>query len=757
MSKPYKFVKGEPFIKYNGTSYLVTRSVMRDGKVTQQYQGKIKSLKEAKKVRARFIKEIPVQTVAESNIKRRGTTKIDIKELNKSARFFYKRGEVSSPYYSELPVGAERKKIYDNVRKGATPGKFSKTTVFDPLKKSQQNKILKFFPDADFDTYKFGFNPKQDTQNYNAVSEFAKRGYKPAYYNVPDLPKKTQNLIIEAFGKQADEAGTPLVFGKGRKFGVTAKENEFLRTRIANFIQNTGKTYPFAFSFADYPENWIIQQMQRASKNNPRYDIIKNKDGKIIGAIEDGVEYYHAASKIGNTITNHPEAEKISKIVDIAKKAKSSVPVSLSKMLPKGFDTNLIQGTQGYSDLLRWLDNSEGRRTVQNAIQLHHAGKGAVTGSPALAKDIQLLTFNDNLRAESIRTQILNNDLSGVQELKDKGIRLNVGGKEYGAGFETPEAGLKRIEKQAGIQLAERLKLDPKLSSFEGFLKQKPIGAVGTLLESVASLKPGTKAYKTVCELTKAEGGSVQDCVNRVAQEPEKFANKFKNLAAESGPLVKIKNAATSFLKSPGVRTFTLAGAAGTVGAAIVKEFRNDDPTTYLSNEDQQKSMLVAMATDPIADDFERPDILDFQLPAAGALVAGSTVAAAPSTIAASKTRALGVEKKRPGLVKTGFRTLGRGLGVAASPGLLAPIAAMDITGQVAEGDSPLDIATDPTNYLYPAFSGQTTKLTRGINPTLRKIGSLGLGRVGLKALSRAGIVGLAASLGIQGYNLLDD
>ena len=757
MSKPYKFVKGEPFIKYNGTSYLVTRSVMRDGKVTQQYQGKIKSLTEAKKVRARFIKEIPVQTVAESNIKRRGTTKIDIKELNKSARFFYKRGEVSSPYYNELPVGAERKKIYDNVRKGATPGKFSKETIYTPLKKSQQNKILKFFPDADFDTYKFGFNPKQDTQNYNAVSEFAKRGYKPAYYNVPDLPKKTQNLIIEAFGKQADEAGTPLVFGKGRKFGVTAKENEFLRTRIANFIQNTGKTYPFAFSFADYPENWIIQQMQRASKNNPRYDIIKNKDGKIIGAIEDGVEYYHAASKIGNTITNHPEAEKISKIVDIAKKAKSSIPVSLSKMLPKGFDTNLVQGNQGYSDLLRWLDNSEGRRTVQNAIQLHHAGKGAVTGSPALAKDIQLLTFNDNLRAESIRTQILNNDLSGVQELKDKGIRLNVGGKEYGAGFETPEAGLKRIEKQAGIQLAERLKLDPKLSSFEGFLKQKPIGAVGTLLESVASLKPGTKAFKTVCTITKAEGGSVDACVERVAQEPEKFANKFKNITAESGPLVKIKNAATSFLKSPGVRTFTLAGAAGTVGAAIVKEFRNDDPTTYLSNEDQQKSMLVAMATDPITTEFDRPDILDFQLPAAGALVAGSTAAAAPSTIKASKSRALGVESKRPGIVKTGFRTLGRGLGVAASPGLLAPLAAMDITGQVAEGDSPLDIATDPMNYLYPAFSGQTDKLTRGLPSAARKVASLGLGKVGLKALSRAGIAGLGLSLGIQGYNLLKD
>ena len=285
----------------------------------------------------------------------------------------------------------------------------------------------------------------------------------------------------------------------------------------------------------------------------------------------------------------------------------------------------------------------------------------------------------------------------------------------------------------------------------EGSLTQKE------LLESVASLKPGTKAFRAVCTITKAEGGDVAGCVERVAQEPEKFANKFKNLTAESGPLARIKNAALGFLKSPGLKTFTLAGTAGTVGAALVKEFRNDDPSTYLSNEDQQKSMLVAMATDPITTEFDRPDILDFQLPAAGALVAGSTAAAAPSTIKASKSRALGVESKRPGIVKTGFRTLGRGLGVAASPGLLAPLAAMDITRQVSEGDSPLDIATDPLNYLYPAFSGQTDKLTRGLPSAARKVASLGLGRVGLKALSRAGIAGLGLSLGIQGYNLLKD
>ena len=254
-----------------------------------------------------------------------------------------------------------------------------------------------------------------------------------------------------------------------------------------------------------------------------------------------------------------------------------------------------------------------------------------------------------------------------------------------------------------------------------------------------------------------SRGGLPGDCAAAIKNDPVKAAQIFEKTEATSGPLQKLKTVATSFLKSGGFKTFSAAGIAGTVGSAIVKEFRNDDPTTYLSSEAQQKNMLVAMATDPITTELPRPDILDYQLPTAGALVAASTAAVAPKTIKAGKARGFGIERKQPGIVKTGFRTLGRGLGVAASPGLLAPLAAMDITDQIAEGDSLADVGTNPMNYLYPAFSGQTNKLTRGINPTLRKIGSLGLGRVGLKALSRAGIVGLAASLGIQGYNLLDD
>ena len=250
-----------------------------------------------------------------------------------------------------------------------------------------------------------------------------------------------------------------------------------------------------------------------------------------------------------------------------------------------------------------------------------------------------------------------------------------------------------------------------------------------------------------VCSIFgKASGGTVKSCVAQfdeaVQKNPESLFQKVLN-----------------FAKSPGVKRFTLAGAAGAAGAAIVKEFRNDDPTSYLSNEDQQKNMLVAMATDPIMDplanQFDRPDILDYQLPALGAAAATSTALGAPSTIKASRTRGMGMEKK--GLAKTGLRVLGRGLGIMSTPGALAPFAAADIASQVYEGDSATDIATNPFNYLYGTFADQTDKMTRGLKPTLRKVARLGMSPGALRVMSRAGLVGLAGSLGIQGYNLLTD
>ena len=273
-----------------------------------------------------------------------------------------------------------------------------------------------------------------------------------------------------------------------------------------------------------------------------------------------------------------------------------------------------------------------------------------------------------------------------------------------------------------------------------------------------AANKLSKKEQLAVCSLL-SRGGLPGDCAAAVNKDPVKAAEIFQQSDSTSSAMTKLKQASNSFLnfvKGPGPKTFGAGAAVGTA-VGLVKLFKNDDPTTYLSNEDQQKNMLVDMATQPVSIDIERPAILDYQLPALGASVVGSTALVAPSTIKASKSRALGIERKPPGVVKTGLRVLGRGLGVAASPALLAPLAAGDITSQIAEGDSPMDIATDPLNYLYPAFADQTPKLTRGLPSAFRKVARLGLSRPALRLLSRAGIGGFAASAAIQGLGLLDD
>ena len=318
---------------------------------------------------------------------------------------------------------------------------------------------------------------------------------------------------------------------------------------------------------------------------------------------------------------------------------------------------------------------------------------------------------------------------------------------------------IERINRDVG---PIRMKLDDGYFGTKTTTQKATMQAAESYLNNFIKNVKGTKGACRIL-IGKVLGGSVDTCETIIRQDPVGSAQKLANIQDSSTAVTKVKNAAMSFLKSPGVKRFTLAGAAGAGVQAIVKEFRNDDPTSYLSNEDQQKNMLVSMATDPIAPEFERPDILDYQLPTAGAVIAGSVIASAPSTITASKSLGAGIEKSkrlggpRPGVLKTTGRVLARGLGVTAAPGLLAPLAAMDITGQIAEGDSLTDIATDPLNYLYPAFSEQTPKLTRGLPSALRGIASLGMSPAALRVLSRAGILGFGASLGLQGMKLLQD
>ena len=256
------------------------------------------------------------------------------------------------------------------------------------------------------------------------------------------------------------------------------------------------------------------------------------------------------------------------------------------------------------------------------------------------------------------------------------------------------------------------------------------------------------------------KGGSAITCVQAVE---DAIQNNPQKLAQDASKIGKFKQAATGFLnfiKSPGVRRFGIAGAVGAVVGAV-KEFRNDDPTTYLSDENQQRNMLVDMFTDPITTEMPRPDILDYQLPILGAETAAVTAAATPKTLKAVKkfNRGLGVEEKPIGNIKTGAKILGRGLAALGTPAALLPMEAMNISRQLSEGDSALDIATDPRNYLGAAFVGPASTIaSRSVNPTVAKILRLGINPRTLRTVSsRFGLPGLALSLGFTAYDKLTD
>jgi len=184
----------------------------------------------------------------------------------------------------------------------------------------------------------------------------------------------------------------------------------------------------------------------------------------------------------------------------------------------------------------------------------------------------------------------------------------------------------------------------------------------------------------------------------------------------------------------------------------------NDDPTTYLSNEDQQKNMLIEMVTGPMVDKPDStPDILDWQLPVLGATAAAGTAAVAPSTIEASRSARFG--KKPSGYTKTALKTLGRGLAATGTPLGLAAFEPLHIAGQVQAGDSLGEIATNPWNYAGLAFADDLSKFaTKGLGPNIAKAMRLGISPAALKVGSRfLGLPGLALSLGISGYETYDD
>jgi len=207
----------------------------------------------------------------------------------------------------------------------------------------------------------------------------------------------------------------------------------------------------------------------------------------------------------------------------------------------------------------------------------------------------------------------------------------------------------------------------------------------------------------------------------------------------------------------PKVGKYGAIAAAGALAQPLVKQFRNDDTSTWLTDENQQAGMLDALI------EGERPkprsEILDWSH-TAGTL--GATAAAVPGTGALYKARRLPTLKREAmGPLRAG--TIGPAMklvsGMFTPAGLLAT-EPLRIAQKRREGESWGEIGTDPTMWMGPAFApGMTRMATRGMNPAslLPKLLRLGMSRAALAAMGPIGWVGLAASLGWEGYSQYQD
>jgi hypothetical protein len=302
------------------------------------------------------------------------------------------------------------------------------------------------------------------------------------------------------------------------------------------------------------------------------------------------------------------------------------------------------------------------------------------------------------------------------------------------------------------------------------------------LRDLILKNKKGTPAYNKICGIgSKIMGRFQQAAGGRVGYKaagvvgscpiipaleiaPEQTMAELSKLKEETGALGKIRSTARGFLGMLGrggvkAAPYAAITAGGAAAAGLVKTFMNDDPSTYLSDENQQKNMLIDMITSPLDDTpQERPDILDWQLPVLGAETALGTAVTAPSTIEAARSARFG--KKPSGITKTALKSLGRGLMTTGTPLGLAALEPLHIAGQIQQGDSPVDIATNPWNYLGPAFMPSMTKAaTKGLGAAsnVAKVMRLGLPMAAVNAWNPIGWGLLAGSVGIEGYKQYQD
>ena len=432
---------------------------------------------------------------------------------------------------------------------------------------------------------------------------------------------------------------------------------------------------------------------------------------------------------------------------------------------------NVIQ--KKYPSIILNLDHPLSRGTL---TMLNAKGEKFLTGIPTTER------FNKGIKEKfDVRYKNLISDVrKGVPEAANKKaalenlareLKIDIGevsktgrkitslGQESVILGEAPlgESIVKGLEKQN--VLAKNIKnIRPELLESAGMteyfkktdlpeISRKQIGGIKKLIKGLSK-----KEQLKFCSLL-SRGGLPGNCAAAIDANPVKTAEVFAGSEATTGAMAKVKNASTRFLSLLGrggarAAPYAAVAAAGALAEPLVKQFRNDDPTTYLSNPEQQKGMLLSMveAETPKVDE----EILKWQYPG----IVGGAAAAIPGSSAMMKAR----KAKGFGLPRQALGPVGKVLAGSFSPLGVAASLPIGIAAQVKGGAELEDIATDPFNWMGPAFASTGARMaTRGMPATgiLSKALRLGMKPSTLRMISsRFGLPGLALSAGLKGYDI---
>jgi len=438
----------------------------------------------------------------------------------------------------------------------------------------------------------------------------------------------------------------------------------------------------------------------------------------------------------------------------------------------------------------------EHNRSINNYWKdLSHAGKlsvkKALLNDAEFAHNLSLDTNRYNKAKVALENWIESpvNRSKTVQiasldkELGELGHRLYAGDKWRGRGLDIKsgyrdtviDSWSKALERSSGFKFSEQFKhlnkenLTRAMKEVE--YSPKALRQLGTFLGC-----PGTFAAEGGRIGFQTGGTGLTACVNTKLKQPGAI-EKIAALPGEiGGPLSKLKNTATTFLGMlgrGGARAAPLAAVAalGAIAEPLVKQFRSDDYSTYLSDPEQQKGMLLSMleAETPKVDQ----EILKWQMPAHGAATLAGAVPGAGEVYKAR--RALRPQKLPgqpafigpmpkgvgPARAALGIKgVLGKALGASFSPLAVAATLPLTVAAQRSGGTDYSDIATDPMNWMGPAFAASGAEMaTKGIkNPMLLRALRLGFSPGALRMGSRfLGLPGLALTGGMWAYDKWKD